>query len=438
MRPARPRPRLAGLALLAACGGDATPDPDAAAELPPASADWSRDLLATDLEIAVEPRTAVATITIAGSDSTGLSLEIGDLEIERVTDADGTALHFEDVGAQLDVGVPSTTGPTQVVVTYGYADHPDFDGATDRFTFLWPYFCGNLFPCKSDPADGLTMTLALTDVPAGQVAVYPPAIPGDAPSYQLAWAIDAYVETALGTTTAGTDVSVWHTAAQAEDATAGTANLVAAFDWFETTLGAYTFGDQVGSVGVTWGPGAYGGMEHHPRWHVGRDSLADQDTHVHEAGHGWFGDGIRIACWEDLVLSEGTTTYLSGRALDVVAPEVGADVWAANANILSGLPDGELMWPETCGEIDVIEDDLWNSSIYYRGAFFYRAIAASVGAEALDAALAAFYQAHVGGTATMADMLATIEAETGFDPSECAQIWLRDAAVPAPGTCVPI
>lgn len=437
MRSAPAARYLAGVVLLTACGGSDSAAPDGPPELPPASADWSRDVLATDLAIAVEPRTALATITVAGSDSTGLSLEIGDLEIASVTSADGTALHFEDVGAQLDVGVPSSAEPAQIVVSYAYADHPDFDGATAGFTFLWPYYCGNLFPCKSDPADGLTMTLALTDVPAGQVAVYPPEIPSDAPSYQLAWAIDAYVETALGTTRNGTDVSVWHTAAQADDAASGTSNLVAAFDWFETTLGAYTFGDHVGSVGVSWGPGAYGGMEHHPRWHVGSDSLADEDTHVHEAGHGWFGDGVRIACWEDLVLSEGTTTYLSGRALDVIAPEVGAQVWAANANILAGLPDGELIWPETCGEVDVIEDDLWNSSIYYRGAFFYRAIAGSVGAEALDAALAAFYQAHVGGTATMADMLATIEAETGFDPSACAQAWLRDAAVPVPGTCVP-
>ena len=93
------------------------------------------------------------------------------------------------------------------------------------------------------------------------------------------------------------------------------------------------------------------------------------------------------------------------------------------------------MWPDSCGEVDVIADNVWNSSIYYRGAFFYRAVAETVGADVLDGALASFYQAHVGDTATMADMVATIQAETGFDATACADLWLRTSAVPTPGPC---
>lgn len=48
----------------------------------------------------------------------------------------------------------------------------------------------------------------------------------------------------------------------------GGAHLRQVFDWLETTYGEYLFGDEVGSVSVAWGPGAYGGMEHHPYWHV--------------------------------------------------------------------------------------------------------------------------------------------------------------------------
>ncbi len=60
-------------------------------------------------------------------------------------------------------------------------------------------------------------------------------------------------------------------------------------------------------------------MEHHLLWHIGAASLGDRRTHIHEAVHGWFGAGVRLACWEDLVLSEGTATYYEARILEAVA-----------------------------------------------------------------------------------------------------------------------
>ena len=67
-------------------------------------------------------------------------------------------------------------------------------------------------------------------------------------------------------------------------------------------------------------------MEHHPFVHIGSVAIGDEETNVHESAHGWFGDGIRIACWEDFVLSEGTVSATSpARALDVVAPDCRRD-----------------------------------------------------------------------------------------------------------------
>ena len=34
------------------------------------------------------------------------------------------------------------------------------------YSLLWPYHCGNLFPCHSQPRDGTTLSLAVTGVPA--------------------------------------------------------------------------------------------------------------------------------------------------------------------------------------------------------------------------------------------------------------------------------
>ena len=82
-------------------------------------------------------------------------------------------------------------------------------------------------------------------------------------------------------------------------------------------------------------------------------------------------------------------------------------------------------WPLSCNKVDILKDGLFSDIPYMKGAFFYRAVAAEIGAERLDEVLGAFYRDHVGGTAGMMDMLEAIENQTGFDPSALAQHWLR-------------
>jgi aminopeptidase N len=320
-------------------------------------------------------------------------------------------------------------------------DHEGFTGVSmNGYTLTWPYYCSNVFPCHSAPADGTTFSLALANVPDGKTAVYPATIPAAAPAYQAAWSIDDYTQLDLGTTQAGTLISVWYrTQAAGEDAmaAAGTAHLEAAFDWFEQTLGPYRYGDHYGSVSVDWPPGAFGGMEHHPFSHIASTAIASEETNVHESAHGWFGDGIRIQCWEDFVLSEGTVSYLAARALDVVAPRGGAQVWSDYMYELEDVPGADPVWPQSCGQVDIIKDNLFTDAPYMRGAFFYKGIADKIGADLLDRALAAFYSAHAGGSATMQDMLDTIQSVTGYDPTACAQIWLLDLTEPMSPTPAP-
>jgi len=430
--------------LVAACGGDDGGTPDAPVAIQP-TANPARELLDTQLAYDVTALTATATITFAPSTEPGATLEVGDLTIDRVT-LDGADLAFTAVTAPgaahandhtIDLALRASDGPLVVTIAFHYKHHASFEGAAVAgYTLVWPYHCGNLFPCHSQPDDGLTISLAVTGVPAGKTAVFPPMLT-EAPAYQIAWSIDAYTELPLGATTAGTAVSMWYRPTELAAAQAGGANLVAVFDWLEKTIGPYRFGSKVGTVSVKWGPGALGGMEHHPMWHISSGALADEETNAHEAVHGWYGDGIRIACWEDFVLSEGTTTYLAGRALDVVAPTVGATVWAGYATELNGLSATAKVWPQSCNAIDIIDDDLFTNAPYIRGAFFYRGVALKVGAALLDQALAAFYVAHAGQAARMSDMLTTIKDVTGYDPTACADMWLKSTTKPAANTACP-
>ena len=433
-----------GLALVAACGDGKSGTPDAPA-LAPAD-NPAREVTATALAFDLGAKTATATLTLAPSEQPGATLESGDLVIQSVTDATGGAVAFADavtdpgagsgggdVKSALTLGLPASSDPSTVTVAYTWAFHEGFTGISQKgFTLNWPYFCGNMFPCHSDPTDGTTFTLALAGVPGGKLAVFPATIPTAAPAYQLAWSIDAYTELPLGTTTAGTAVSIWYRPNELARAQTGGTDLVAAFDWLEKTLGPYRFGSHVGSVSVAWPAGAYGGMEHHPFWHVAAAALNDENTHVHEASHGWYGDGIRLACWEDFVLSEGTVSYLAARALDVVAPAQGQKSWDDYAGQLGSVAATDPVWPDSCGAVDVIKDNLFTNAPYMRGAFFYRAVALKVGADQLDAALHTFYMAHQGQPAKMADMLTTIHDVTGFDPTACATAWLRATTIPTP------
>ncbi len=420
--------RILGCLLLVACGDNAfdfDPKPN-----------LGRDIVSTDLAVDVTARRATATIVFAPSTRPGATLEVGDLAIDSVT-VDGHEIATAAHDQLLDLGLPPSEGPLEVVIDYQYTPHDRADGVSSHgYTLVWPYYCFNIFPCHSDPHDGSAFTLALTGVPDGQLAVYPESLP-DAPAYQLAWAIGPLTEISLGTTTNGTEIVAWHRDDTESQTRSGTSSLLAAFDWLEQNIGAYEFGPKAGTVSVDWeftgiAPDyALGGMEHHPFWHIDKGSLRFEDAHIHEAAHGWFGDGVRIGCWEDMVLSEGTITYLTGRVLEELDPD--SRYFLGIAGALTPLPDVDHVWPQSCGVVDGVA--MINTEVYIRGAMFYRALALKIGAPELDGVLREFYADHVLGSARFSQMLAKIESVTGYDATECANTWLRTIEVPPVQAC---
>jgi aminopeptidase N len=423
--------RLAILILvLAGCGGarsasDASPSADANPPIRPEPAeDRARDILSYDLTLDLEQDMGIAEIEVAAAPSEGLTLEVGNLEIGEVSDSQGP-LKYRIDGDLMHVGVPADED-LAITIEYSFQPHTNFDGwMEDRgVTFLWPYFCHNLFPCKSDPSDGATFKLAVAGSSADS-ALFPEIIPSDAPSYMPAIAVGSYTQEVLGNTTSGTEVSVYYLPGQQVDALAGTAHLTGVLDFYEQTYGAYSFGDKVGTVSANWGGGDFGGMEHHPLWHVSSGSLYSEEVNAHEAAHGWFGNGVRIACWEDFVLSEGLATYLAARAL----AEQGVDIWPkyeCNLKTVCTGSSNTIALPGTCGDIDLLNHPLWSSVPYQKGAFFLAAVAEVMGETELDAALADFYSQHVGQAASMQDLLDLLGARSDSAAIDgLAEEWLR-------------
>ncbi len=448
-----PIARLASLALLAslaaACGGE--PDQPSLPGGGGGKADelggelgerWDRDLLFTGLRVDLAQKSATAEIRLAPSSAPGASFDVKGLEVLAVRGEAGE-LPYRIVAGRLDVAAPRRGGEAEGAVAlsidYRFREREELEGqTTSGVTFTWPYFCGNLFPCKSDPADGLRFALELEGVPAKQQAVFPRTIPADAPSYMAAWAVGEYSYKKLGVTKAGTEVGVYWLPGEEADSLRGTAALAAHFDWLEQTVGPYLFGDKVASVSARW-KNAYGGMEHHPFWHVDAGSMDDAYIHAHEAAHGWYGDGIRLRCWEDFVLSEGPTSYLAARAISAAGGAAAEkQIWNRfRARLQSAVASTDVVaWPDSCGKLDILKDNIYTSIPYMKGAFFLRAVELAIGRTAIDRALSRFYIANAGKAAGMADLIATLSAEavavgqSAATIESLAQTWLRSKGMP--------
>jgi aminopeptidase N len=229
-------------------------------------------------------------------------------------------------------------------------------------------------------------------------------------------------------------VGAWLRPGEADEADRGLEGLVEVFGWYEDHLGPYPFGDRAGAVSVEWGPSAVGGMEHHPFWHVS-GALGDPLVQAHEAAHGWFGDGVRLRCWEDMVLSEGVADYLAGAA---AALQGDFFVWstyrqAAEAAVARSPLD--VARPDGCNLLEPASTWYFSGIPYKKGALFLRALAQRVGDDALLDALGVFFRAHVGRAAGVDDLLAVIRSETDYDPTDCADTWLRQPALPEADPC---
>ncbi len=407
------------VAILTSCAGAQSGPPER--EVPEPSVGQVVDVLATSLQFNVAQKTAFAIIDFArlGPEVNSITLEKGSLVITAVADASGP-LRWTVRNNLIDVGIPAGTG--QIRVDYKYAPIPSFNSSrggalAGGSTRTWPNHCGNLFPCNSDPSDGAKYRLALTGLSADQVGVFPTAIRTDAPSFMPAFAVGAYAYKDLGKTKAGTTVGAYFTDGGAMGR--GTRNLVSAFSWFEENVGPYPFGDRVASVEVDWKPNAKTGAESHPYWHVSKESFSNSIAHIHEAAHGWFGNGVRIQCWEDLVLAEGVVSYLTARALAARSRYQASKLWREfEANKRAGV-----MWPKGCNQTPV--QDFFTGALYARGALLFRDIERGIGQSTLDEALASFFAARVGKAARFADLLAHIKAKSEVDVTACAESWLR-------------
>jgi len=442
-RPRVRRPRVCRPAgelalLLVACSGSPVPKgPVSAAPLPP-----GQDLIEATLALDLDTFEGEGRFRLRPDPLTGeVGLATSGIELLAVT-LDGDPAPPPAPGDDLRLRPASTGEPVEIEAQWLFPERSlrTADGwmadARDGASLIWPHHCPRLFPCAPSPAEGARFTLdARSD---HGVVLAPGELGAEAPAYQLGVARGDYTRIDLGQSDGGVDVFAWHLPARGAAARRGTGSLVAALSFLERTLGPYPYGSALHTVEVDWGRWSWGGIEHHPMVHVATFSFSDPEVQVHEAAHAWTGDHLRIACWEDLVLSEGTTTWLAARAL---AAADGTDLWPLYVDefLVPLCADPEFdtvtLPDQTCGQIDLTTHPLGGGAPYFKGACFFEEVGDLLGPARLEAAVGRFVRARGGGAARMQDLIdhladeATAAERPGLDAA--VQDWLRAPRCPA-------
>jgi aminopeptidase N len=202
-----------------------------------------------------------------------------------------------------------------------------------------------------------------------------------------------------------------------------------AFEFFSENIGPYAY-QKLAHVEAA---GMGGGTEHATNIFYGEKSVtAGNAPVVHETAHQWFGDAVTESDWNDVWLSEGFATYFT---LLYTEHAAGRDAF------LDGLRrsrDRVLQLEKTQPDTPVVHVNFDESEpngpnnqlVYQKGGWALHMLRDQIGTEAFWRGIRLYYQAHMNGLASTADLRGAMEQASGQDLSWFFNQWLTRSGVP--------
>jgi aminopeptidase N len=156
------------------------------------------------------------------------------------------------------------------------------------------------------------------------------------------------------------------------------------------------------------------------------------ETILHEMAHMWFGDLVTMRWWDDLWLNESFATW-AGTLAEAEATRW-KSAWTTFAQLYKAWAYRQDQLPSThpiaadIPDIHAVEVN-FDGITYAKGASVLKQLVAYVGRENFLAGVRAYFGSHAWGNATLADLLAALEAESGRDLAAWSREWLETAGV---------
>ncbi|MFG2076626.1 M1 family metallopeptidase [Nonomuraea maritima] len=420
----------------------------------PTDGNGGYDVAHYDLDIAYTPATKrlVGVATVKASATQGLSsfnLDLAGLEVRQVTVGDARA-SFSRQGDELTVrpakpipsgneftvkvsydGVPNPAKDMGNLGTFGFI--PTSDGA---FVASEPNGSKTWFPANDHPADKATYDFTIT-VPAGLTAlangemVGRPKTSGGKTTFR--WRERHPMATYLATATLGKFELRRGTSAGGIPTLAATdphykngldqlyKSSAELTDHWATVFGPYPFSSTGGVIDNHLAGYAlenqtkpmYGGFR------------PDQLIMAHELAHQWFGNSLTIWRWKDLWLNEGFATYAEW----LYTEHKGTKTAEQYFTDYHSRPVDDPMWSYPPGRPK--PDDLFNQSVYIRGAMMLHALRKEIGDETFFKLLKTWAADHRYGHVTTDQFITLSERLSGKNLKPLFDTWLYQPHRPA-------
>ncbi len=397
---------------------------------------------------------SVVVTATATDDLASFNLDFIGWDIERL-DVNGSPTPFERSGGELTItpvelrsgdifkvemdyqGMPSPTESEAMPFGIGWSAGPE----GEQFVVAEPDAARSWFPANDHPLDKATFTFSVT-VPDGYVGAANGELTavsdGDGTS-TFQWSLDTPMAPYLATIVIGPDWSIVHDPVATADAgfpirnvlppdladappavLATTGEMVKVL---EASFGPYPF-DRYGIAVVGGFPAA---LENQTLSVFGRTMVEApyfEYVLVHELAHQWFGDSVSVGQWSDIWLNEGFATFAE---LLWVEHRYGSGAYREEvANRMEAARIGEYGPPATPPP-----DDLFNASVYQRGAFVLVALRDEVGDDVFFDTIRTYAHRFSNGNATTEDFIALAEEKAGRDLDDLFATWLYGPQLPA-------
>ncbi len=414
------------------------------------------DVYRYDLDLAWDPAAleldATARIDLRTTEAlTSLNLDFVGLDISSVT-IDGDAAEHRRDGEELTIELePPVAADRELTIEVDYSGSPEpvglltaspVDGwiSGTEYTFVAgePVGAAGWFPANDHPLDKARFRISVT-VPAGlevsSNGLLVDEVAGDGTTtwvYETREPQATYLTTVLigelelvdgGTVS---DVVIRH-AFPPELADAGRADNAVVPEMlttFETLFGPYPFE----AYGMAVVPGDLGfALETQTISTFGGDLVTGDGRFewvvAHELAHQWFGNHVSLADWSDIWLNEGFATYAEHLWEEASDPTYDIDAVLGeirNASVtLLTVPPGA---PPP--------DDLFNPTVYRRGALTLHALRRTVGDDTFFSILREWVVRFGGGSAGTDDFVALAEELSGQDLGPLFDAWLYQPELP--------